>query len=212
MIEQTISAEQARRWYDRAGRRLDWADHFESRAKTRAIELLDLSAGQRVINVGVGTGTDHQRIVAAVKPGGVAMGVDISPVMVHLARQRTGAPVHLADCRQLPVASGSQDRLFCAYLLDLMPAAEIPSVLREFRRVLRREGVLVLVSLSDEAGRVSRAVMGLWKTAYRAVPTLFGGCRPLGAAPLVAGTGFEQVHRELVTQRAIPSEIVTALA
>ena len=82
MIQDTISREAARRYYDRLGTYQDWAGHFEGRAKTRALALLAPPPGGRVLNVGVGTGKEHAHITAAVTPDGVAVGLDVSPVML----------------------------------------------------------------------------------------------------------------------------------
>jgi ubiquinone/menaquinone biosynthesis C-methylase UbiE len=83
----------------------------------------------------------------------VAVGLDLSPVMRALTRARTGAPVCLADARRLPVRTGSIERLPCTYVLDLLPAGDLPVVLGEFQRVLApAEGRLALVTLT-EGGR-----------------------------------------------------------
>ncbi len=124
-----LSAHTVRRIYDRLGRRHDWGERYEGRAKARALQLLDLHPGQRALNVGVGTGLDHRRLQAAVLPGGVAVGLDLSPVMAALAWARSGAPVCLADARRLPVRAGGVDRLLCTYVLDLLPAEDLPVAL-----------------------------------------------------------------------------------
>jgi ubiquinone/menaquinone biosynthesis C-methylase UbiE len=67
-----------------------------------------------VLNLGVGTGRDQAHLQAAVGPGGLACGLDISGVMVKLTRARTGAPLCLADGRQVPLADGGLDRLSSA--------------------------------------------------------------------------------------------------
>ena len=84
MIQETISREAARRYYDRLGAYQDWAGRFEGRAKTRALDLLAPTPGSRVLNVGVGTGKEHAHIAAAIAPEGVAVGLDVSPVMLRL--------------------------------------------------------------------------------------------------------------------------------
>jgi ubiquinone/menaquinone biosynthesis C-methylase UbiE len=145
-----LSTRTVRRIYDRLGRRHDWGNRYEVRAKARALELLDARPGQRALNVGVGTGLDHRRLQAAVLPGGVAVGLDLSPVMLALTWARTGAPICLADARRLPVRTGSIERLLCTYVLDLLPAGDLPVVLGEFQRVLApAEGRLAPVTLTE---------------------------------------------------------------
>jgi SAM-dependent methyltransferase len=56
-----------------------------------SLELLDLSPGLLVLDVGVGTGREHLHIQESISPAGVAYGLDLSGVMLDLCRQRTGA-------------------------------------------------------------------------------------------------------------------------
>ena len=206
-----MSAQTVRRIYDRLGQRHDWGEHYEGRAKARALQLLDARPGQRVLNVGVGTGLDHRRLQAAVLPGGVAVGLDLSPVMLALTRERTGAPVCLADARRLPLRTGSVDRLLCTYVLDLLPAGDLPVVLGEFQRVLAPGGRVALVTLTEGVSVASRAVVWAWKALYAVSPIATGGCRPLQVASLVAAAGFVGLHCEVVVQLGVPSEVIVAV-
>lgn len=210
MIEHTISSEAAQRFYDRLGQRIDWSERYEGRAKARALNRLAVSPGQRVLNIGVGTGKEHARLQAAVAPGGVVVGLDLSSVMLRLTRARTGAPLCRADARYLPFANASFDRLCSTYVLDLIPYADLPGLLAEFRRVLKPNGRLALVSLTEGIDLPSQTLIGLWKLVYRVRPVACGGCRPLQVAALVHQAGFHQVQREVVVQLGIPSEIVAA--
>jgi demethylmenaquinone methyltransferase/2-methoxy-6-polyprenyl-1,4-benzoquinol methylase len=209
--ERYISSDDARRLYDWLGARYDAAERYESGAKARARQLLGLASGQRVLHVGVGAGHDQARLQEAVAPSGVVAGVDISPVMLGLTRARTGAALARADARALPCGAGQFDRLFSAYLLDLLPAGELRAQLSEFRRVLRPGGRLALVSLTEGTSPVSRLMIGAWKLAYRANPLLCGGCRPLRLAALAQAAGFVVVAREVVTQLGLPSEVLAAV-
>jgi ubiquinone/menaquinone biosynthesis C-methylase UbiE len=196
------------RFYDRLGARYDWFTAFESRARAWAQERLALAPGQRLLNVGAGTGKEQARFQAAVAPDGLAVGLDLSAVLVALAQLRGRAPVCRADARRLPFAAGSFDRLYAAYLLDLLPTADLPGALAEFLRLLRPGGRLVLLALTEGLDRPSRALTAAWKAAFRAHPLICGGCRPLQLAPLAEAAGFLQVGRQVVVQLAVPSEIV----
>ena len=178
------------------------------RAKTRALALLAPTPGCRVLNVGVGTGKEHAHIAAAVAPDGLAVGLDVSAVMLRLTRTRTGSPVCLGDARRLPYASGSLDCLFAAYVLDLLPAPDLPDLLHDFRRVLVPGGRLVLTTLTEGVTRPSRAIIALWKLIYAISPEGCGGCRPLQPTGLVRQAGFRLTRREVVVQWGVPSEII----
>ncbi|MCG3211354.1 MAG: Ubiquinone/menaquinone biosynthesis C-methyltransferase UbiE [Anaerolineae bacterium] len=210
MIEETLSSAAAQQFYDRLGAGHDRAEFYEARAKQRGLELLAARPGQRILNVGVGTGKEHLQIQAAAAPNGQALGLDLSPVMLRLAHQRTGAPLCRANARFLPYPAASFDALFSSYMLDLIPVRLLPAFLAEFWRALKPGGRLVLVSLTEGVNLPSRALVGLWKTAYAISPTACGGCRPLQLAGMVAAAGFSHIDRDVIVQMAFPSEVISA--
>ena len=124
---------------------------------------------------------------------------------------RAPARISRAPTRALPWANASFDRLFSAYLLDLLPTDDLPAQLAEFRRVLRPGGWLALVSLSEGISTSSRLLIGAWRLAYRVSPLLCGGCRPLRLAELARAAGFEIIAREVVVQLDVPSEVLVAV-
>jgi ubiquinone/menaquinone biosynthesis C-methylase UbiE len=164
-----------------------------------------------VLNVGLGTGKEHLLIQGAVAPGGLACGLDYSPRMLAIAQKRTGAPVCLADGGRLPFTSQTFDRLYCAYVLDLIPSAEIPYWLAGFRRALKPGGQIVLLSLTEGVDQISRAFIRLWKLAYEASPIACGGCRPLQLADLARQAGFTPQERQVIVQFGVPSEVLVAI-
>jgi ubiquinone/menaquinone biosynthesis C-methylase UbiE len=207
VIQKTISRATARRVYNRLGAALDRAERFEGRAKALALALLAAGPGRRVLHVGVGTGAEHAALQAAAAPGGLLVGCDLSRGMLLLTRRRADTPLCEADAVRLPFRAGGFDRLFSAYMLDLLPLAEIPAALAEFRRVLRPGGRLVLVSLTEGADLPSRLFVAGWKQVYRLDPRRLGGCRPLQLAGLLGRAGFA-VERRVVVQRGFPSEVL----
>ena len=210
MIEETICADQARRFYDRVGALYDWADFYETSAKRLGLEMLQLQSGHRLLNAGSGTGKAHLKFQKAVSPG-FAMGVDLSAVMAGLTRQRTGAPVCQGSVSQLPFAGGSFDRVYSSYVLDLIPHTELPGVIDEFRRVLKPGGRMVIITLTEGTTTGSRALVALWKAAYSIAPVACGGCRPLQLSNLVKESGFTDIDRQVVIQLGVPSEIISAV-
>ena len=206
-----ISADAARRIYDRLGPFYGWAERWEGAAKARALNLLALSPGQRALNVGVGTGREQAAIRRAVGAGGLAVGIDISPVMLRITRNLTGTPVCQADARSLPFKEAAFARLLCTYVLDLMPEPDLPGIVAEFFRVLRPGGRLVVVTLTEGVDLPSRALMALWRLLYGLNPVACGGCRPLSTVSLIRDAGFSVLSHEVIVQLGMPSEILLAV-
>ena len=209
MIAQTISRDEARRIYNRLGHNLDRATRFERRAKQVGLRLLESAPGQRIVQIGVGTGVEQAALVNAVGRSELVVGCDLSRGMLQLTRQRANTPLCEGDAAHLPFATGSVDRLFSAYTLDLIPATDLPVVLAEFRRILRPGGRLVLVSLTEGVDMWSRLFVAGWKLIYRLDPQRLGGCRPLKLSTLLDQAGFVS-KRHVVVQRGFPSEVLIA--
>ena len=95
-------------------------------------------------------------------------------------------------------------------MLDLIPLDDMPVVLKEFHRVLKPNGRLVLINLSKETAEQHSWLERLYLLLPKAaVPYLMGGCRPVLMEQPVKDAGFAHVGREFVSH-VIPSEIVTA--
>lgn len=205
-----MSPQAASDLYDRVAVLYGWLAGFGNRACRRAHEALAVEPGQRALNLGAGPGNDHAWLVEAVGPRGLAVAVDLAPRMAQLCHRRTGAPTCVANAVALPFAPNAFDRVYAAYLLDLLPQALIPSVLAEIYRVLHPQGRLVLVSMTQGATGLGRAVIGLWNALYRLAPQVCLGCRPLRLAYWVNRAGLEMVQRQVVEDWGFPSEVVTA--
>ena len=185
-----------------------WSALFEEKALTRGIALANVLPGERVLEVAVGPGTAAVRLSQQAGESGRMVGIDLAPRMLRVAHRRSPQAVLVqADARSLPFGEGAFDLVWSSYFLDLVPTAELTPLLREFRRVLRPGGRLLLVSLSQKGEAPT-----LWERCYRItpsllVPYLFGGCRPIQAAPLAQQAGFSLIERQVVSQ-GLDSEVI----
>src|SRR5262245_47854732 len=57
----------------------------------RLVQRLGLTAGQRVLDIGCGTGEPALAIASTVGPGGAVRATDLTPEMLAVARQRAAA-------------------------------------------------------------------------------------------------------------------------
>lgn len=183
----------------------------ERAARQFEIEIADIQDGQDVLEVAVGTGLSFEQVVNK-NPNGTNVGVDITPAMLARARKRidkTGIPgVQLfhGDAYQLPFPDESFDRVLNSYMFDLLPEGDFEHVLKEFFRVLRPGGVLVLVYMSPGETLSEK----FWDGLYRLHPFILGGCRGVNVLPYVATSGFVNVQSKKITQLTFPSEVVAA--
>lgn len=103
-----------------------------------ASAVIPLLGGKRVLEVGCGTGLVLERLAPH---AAAAVGVDLSPGMLALARKR-GLDVHEGSATALPFVDGSFD-VVCSFKV-LAHVPDIEAALREVERVLCRGGVGVL--------------------------------------------------------------------
>jgi SAM-dependent methyltransferase len=106
---------------------------------------LRLGPGSRVLDIGCGSGEDTIRLAALVVPGGRAIGLDASAVMVREARRRaagTGLPVEFLAGRaeEIDLPPGHVDACRFERVLQHLPSPA--AALREAARVLRPGGRL----------------------------------------------------------------------
>ena len=135
------------------------------------ISLADLQPGERVLDLGTGTGAVAEKAASAVEPGGSVLAVDISPEMLAVAERRAaqariGYQVAEGSAESIPVVDASLDVVLAS--LSLMYVIDRANAAREIARVLRPEGRLVasawagpdrcdLVLFQETAGRFAPA-------------------------------------------------------
>jgi len=118
-------------------------------ALRRLVEQAGLAEGQRVLDLGCGTGA--LSLAAARACAGVRIvGLDPDPKALARARRKAGrAGVALALEQgfgdALPFADASFDRVVSSFMFHHLETAQKPAVLREVRRVLRPGGSFHMV-------------------------------------------------------------------
>jgi ubiquinone/menaquinone biosynthesis C-methylase UbiE len=209
-LDKAVPIPTAQKIYNFIGKSYDWFGSFDARAKERGLELLNAQPGDRVLEIGIGTGKLHPQINSAVQPGGISVGIDISETMVRISHACNQSPVCQADARNTPFVNDYFDHVFMSYVLDLLPVVEIPVVMASVLRVLKPAGNIVIVALTEGVDLPSRVLVATWKAAYAISPVVCAGCRPLQLSSMVEKAGFRNVGREVVVQIAMPSEIILA--
>ncbi len=208
MKQKGVPPPRARTLYDRLAPVYPLVERFEAHVKARALEMLALDSARRVLAVGVGPGRELTALRARAGADARIVGIDLSAGMLCRARRRGGALLVQADAAHLPFHERAFDRLLAAYVLDILPPAQVDGALAEFHRVLDAGGRAVILAMTEGVSLASRAVIAAWNTVYALSPALCGGCRPLVLAPRAERAGFRVLHRGVIVSFAFPSELL----
>jgi len=211
VISRPLSRASIQQFYDRAAGFYNWFSFFESKAKKSAMERLELAPGLKLLNVGLGTGREQTDFMKCLYPGGAVIGSDLSFKMLRVASATSKGFLCQGDARILPFSSAVFDRIYCAFVLDMVMEDEIPAWLAGFRRVLKPGGRMVLLSLVEGVDLPSKILVNAWKKLYEIDPRICGGCRPLELTRWVADAGFECIERRIIVQLGLPSEMVVGI-
>jgi ubiquinone/menaquinone biosynthesis C-methylase UbiE len=134
----------------------------------RLIELADISAGERVLDVATGTALIPRKLVDGGAAGEI-VGLDITLGMLRHAQQNLGPGGRYSDIRlvcasamDMPFARGMFDRVTCALATHHM---DVPLLLSEVRRVLRVGGGINLAVVAASPRWKLPGVKGLLRVA-----------------------------------------------
>jgi len=159
------------RLYDVAVRLLTWRQRTP--LHERIAELAQLRPGERVLDVGCGTGSLALAAKAVVGAGGSVHGVDASSEMIDRARAKArarhmAADFEIASVEALPLADRSFDVVFSTLMMHHLPRPVRRLCVQEMARVLRPGGRVVVVDFQAS----SRVHDGWWAWLHRhgAVP------------------------------------------
>jgi demethylmenaquinone methyltransferase/2-methoxy-6-polyprenyl-1,4-benzoquinol methylase/phosphoethanolamine N-methyltransferase len=185
------------------GHTITWASHYDkllsvltlgraAEMRQTAADLAELSPDDAVLDAGCGTGELAMALRQRLGTFGTVTGVDASPQMIDVARQKKeGAALQIeyrvAAVEALPFPDATFDAVVSSLMMHHLPDAARRAGLAEMRRVLKSGGRLLLLDLKRPDGRRDR--MSLPMLLHRRLRT---GAYELG--PLVEAAGFTRVE------------------
>ena len=209
------SKDETRAYYTKIAKVYDFlSEKSEQPMRDAGLARLAAAPGERILEIGFGTGHTLATLARAVGPEGRVCGLDISENMLAMTEQlleteglADRADVRCGDAEHLPYEDGSLDGLLMIFTLELFDTPIIPRVLAECRRVLRSGGRIVVVGISKEGPRSMMVKVFEW--THRHFPNLMD-CRPIYIRRALESAGF-RIEDAAIEHMWVPVEIVLGI-
>ena len=211
-------SEHTRAFYDRISHVYDLiADGGEHRARERGLELLAARPGERILEIGFGTGQSLVELAQAVGDSGAVHGIDISTGMRDVAHKRLAAEdlhdrveLRVDAAPPLPYADQTFDAVSMSFTLELFEEPDLVGILAESRRVLApggRVGVVSMASVQDGEHESWMERTYIWM--HRHFPHIVD-CRPIPLEQMLEANGFALSKQERLDLFSMPVAAVVA--
>ncbi len=170
------------------------ADRSEAPVRKVGVDMLNPQRGERLLEIGFGTGHCLIELGRSVGPAGRVFGIDLSERMLEISEERTHqegladrVELVCGDALHLPYASQTFDGILMSFTLELFDTPEIPLVLAECRRVLKAAGRIVVVGMSR--AQPGGIMTEIFEWTHRHFPNYLD-CRPILVRQAIEDAGF----------------------
>jgi demethylmenaquinone methyltransferase/2-methoxy-6-polyprenyl-1,4-benzoquinol methylase len=196
------------RWYDLIAGTSEW------KFVKIGLDLLKVTEGEVVLDIGYGTGQSVLDLARSVGETGRVYGLDLSEGMHRIASDRVDnaglserVDLRCGDAVKLPFKDEIFDAVFTSFTLELFDIPEIPIVLQECKRVLRSGERIVVVSMSKKSDE--GIAVRLYEWTHEKLPN-YVDCRPIYVTESLSEAGFQVSEKKEMKMWGLPVDVVLA--
>jgi SAM-dependent methyltransferase len=169
--------------------------------RARFLQLLAPRPGERILDVGIGPGFLTYDLLPVVGESGLVAGVDFSPVMIELAKQRCAGrgpqDFRLAEATALPFGDESFDAVTSCQVYEYV--TDLEKALAEVRRVLRPGGRIFVLDTDWDSVVWNTANPARMRRVLEAWDEhLHDPHLPAKLGSLLTRSGFRLTHVEII--------------
>jgi demethylmenaquinone methyltransferase/2-methoxy-6-polyprenyl-1,4-benzoquinol methylase len=207
---------EARDFYNTISKYYDaLASSSEKKYIDAGLDMLAVQKGERVLEIGFGTGHALVQIAQRTGKSGCVYGVDIAEGMVQISRGRirdhglsNRVSLVINDASDLPFSSRSMDAIFISFTLELFHTMDIHHVLAECQRTLKSQGRICIVSLAkDEPLNIFGR---LYEWLHERFPKVLD-CRPIPVQALLHQADFSIQEHKKETMWGLPVSMILGI-
>jgi len=196
------------KWYDLL------AGHSEKRFRDVGLQKLNIQEGEKVLEIGFGTGHCILSLARSAGDTGKTYGLDLSEGMLKITASRIEkaglsekVDLQCGDALNLPYPEFYFDAVFMSFTLELFDTPEIPIVLEQCNRVLKKDGRICVVAMSKEGKQ--GPMVKLYEWLHEKLPNYID-CRPIFVRQSLESTHFKIVNTTMMSFFGLDVEIVLA--
>jgi ubiquinone/menaquinone biosynthesis C-methylase UbiE len=177
-----------------------------------AIRSINIQPGEKILEIGSGTGSNLLRISQTVEDCEIA-GLDLSFKMCQQARMKVNRKnnsllrIANGNAIQLPYPKNHFDALFMLFTFEIIPEKYFPIVLNECKRVLKPKGRLCIGAMSSEKNNHLMMKLYLWTTSH--FPRIVD-CRPIDLNTIFEKAWLEPSVNQFQSLWGLPVRILLA--
>lgn len=137
----------------------------EEKVRTRLLESIALHPGEKILDLGCGTGNATFAIAAKAPQRVRIFGLDLSLGQLRraAAKNRLASVAFVGgDARATCFPEAYFDKVFVTHMIHELPRHDRLAVLKEAHRVLKPDGTLVMLELDDPPSLLLRGLLALW--------------------------------------------------
>lgn len=211
-----LTKEEVEKFYDRFGAKQDKQNYHEDVALADLLKRARFDVAHTVVEFGSGTGRFAEELLGKYLPmDATYWGCDVSTTMINLSQKRLSPFGRRATLwkstgeTSLPLPSDCAGRFVSNYVLDILSFNEIHDVIREAKRVLKKDGLLCLTGLTNGKGWFSKFWTAFWNIRFTLNLKWVGGCRPIEVHGFL-NADWEIEHYHVAAVKGISSEVIVA--
>jgi ubiquinone/menaquinone biosynthesis C-methylase UbiE len=160
------------------------------------VSIIQMSTGDRLLDVGCGTGETIKRLSTVFGEGVSIHGIDPSPDMLEVAKRKlkrhNNVCIEWGVGERLPFADGVFNWVVNSFTMHHLPIGLKESVAREFRRVLQPRGRCLVTDFGKPTNRLGNFFGRLWGSHAFTHENIQGV-----VPPIMSRSGFKIVNAEV---------------
>lgn len=181
---------------------------FEIKPILEGLNLADIKKGERVLDIAFGTGWSLEKIIPYVGPYEKVHGIDFAKGMHRVTKEQLKrkhkeclATLVLGNVLSMPYKDEIFDVVFASFILDLQKVEDIQKLLNEIKRILNKNGRVVIIAMTKESKGLYKIARCFYDWFYPYWPTIFGyraSSRPIYVDKEIKKAGFA-IFKEKLT-------------